>query len=287
MTAPASPRAAVPRPAAGRRPAAGPGVRFRDLLAAEWIKLWSLRSTRWVLGLGVLLVIAAALQKSLDAYDSWPTFRPVEKAHFDPMTAAFSGVTATLVMIGASVVGALAIAGEYSTGLIRTTLTAVPARGRVVAAKATVMAGVMLVLGAVLSLGTFAVSQAILSGRGVALSPGDSGVPHVLVANALLAPLSALVGMGIGALLRHTAGTVAACCAVLVIVPGFFKPTVHQWANDLYAWFPFYDWVHCLSLRHPLSAPALPTTSGSWIVFALWPLVAAVLAVIVVRRRDV
>ena len=211
----------------------------------------------------------------------------MERAHFDPMTAAFSGVTATLVMVGASVVGALAIAGEYSTGLIRTTLTAVPARGRVVAAKATVMAGVMLVLGTALSLGTFAVSQAILSGRGIALSPGDSGVAHVLVANALLAPLSALVGMGLGAFLRHTAGTVVACCAVLVIVPGFFEPNVHQWVNDLYAWFPFYDWVHCLSLRHPRSAPALPTINGSWTVFALWPLVAAVLAVIVVRRRDV
>jgi ABC-2 type transport system permease protein len=287
VTAPASPRAVGPAPGALRRSVADPGVRFGDLLAAEWIKFWSLRSTRWVLGLGVLLVLGSTLQKSLDAYHSWPTFRPVEKTHFDPLTTAFSGVTATLVMIGAGVVGALAIVGEYSTGLIRTTFTAVPARGRVMTAKATVMAGVMLVLGAVLSLGTFAVSQTILSGRGIALSPGDSGVPHVLVANGLLAPLSALVGMGVGALLRHTAGTVATCCAVLVIAPGFFKPTVHQWANDLYAWFPFYDWVHCLSQRHPRSAPALPTTTGSWIVFAVWPLVALALAVVVVRRRDV
>jgi ABC-type transport system involved in multi-copper enzyme maturation permease subunit len=277
----------VPAPGGGRRPAADPGVRFGDLLAAEWIKFWSLRSTRWVLGLGVLVVLGGTLQKSLDAYNSWPTFGPMEKTHFDPVNTAFSGLTATLVMIGAGVVGALTIVGEYSTGLIRTTLTAVPACGRVVAAKAAVMAGVMLVLGAALSLGAFAVSQAILSGRGIALSPGDSGVPHVLVANALLAPLSALVGLGVGALLRHTAGTVATCCAVLVIVPGFFKPTVHQWANDLYAWFPFYDWVHCVSQRHPSTAPALPTTTGSWIVFAVWPLVAVVLAVFVVRRRDV
>jgi ABC-type transport system involved in multi-copper enzyme maturation permease subunit len=287
VTAPASPRAVAPAPGARRHPGADPGVRFRDLLAAEWIKFWSLRSTRWVLGLGLLLVLGGTLQKSLDAYNSWPTFRPMEKAHFDPLTTAFSGVTATLIMIGAGVMGALTIVGEYSTGLIRTTLTAVPARGRVVAAKATVMAAVMLVLGAALSLSTFAVSQAILSGRGVALSPGASGVPHVLVANGLLAPLSALVGMGVGALLRHTAGTVATCCAVLVIAPGFFKPTVHQWANDVYAWFPFYDWVNCLSQRHPRSAPALPTTTGSWIVFAVWPLVSAALAAIVVRRRDV
>ncbi|MBO2452067.1 ABC transporter permease subunit [Actinomadura barringtoniae] len=266
--------------------AADPRVRFGDLLAAEWIKLWSLRSTRWVLGAGLLLVMAIAVQKSTEAYQEWPVYRPLERAHFDPMTTAFSGLTAIIVMIGSGVLGALVIVGEYSTGLIRTTMTAVPSRHRVIAAKAAVLATVMLVVGAALSLGTFAVGQMILSGRGIALTPGDPGVAHVLVANGSLAPVSALTGMGLGALLRHSAGTVAAVCAVLVIAPMAFRPTVHQWANDLYAWFPFYDWLHCLSLRHPRAASALPTFTGSWIAFALWPLIAFGLAVVAVRRRD-
>ncbi|MGK5553798.1 ABC transporter permease subunit [Actinomadura kijaniata] len=269
-----------------RYPAAEPGVRFRDLFAAEWLKLWSLRSTRYVLGLGALLFIGLAAQKSLSTYQEWPNFRPAEKAHFDPMTEAFSGVTAALLMIGAGCVGALAIVGEYATGSVRTTMTAVPARHLVMTAKVTVVAVVMLGVGAVVSLGTFTVSQAILSGRGIGLTLGDPGVAHVLVANALLAPVSALAGLGLGALLRHTAASVVTCSAVLVVVPTFFKPTVHQWVNDLYAMSPHYVWRTCLAMRDPRDLPGLPTTTGAWTVFALWPLATAALAVLAVRRRD-
>ncbi|ADI09884.1 hypothetical protein SBI_06764 [Streptomyces bingchenggensis BCW-1] len=285
-TASALPTAPAPAPAPSG-PSAGPRVRLRGLLAAEWIKLWSLRSTRWVLGLGVLAVIAMAVQGSLDTYHSWPDYGPMEKAHFDPMTEALSGVAVALMMIGAASVGALSIVGEYASGLIRTTLTAVPARHRVMTAKAAVVGGVMLAAGTAVSLGTFAVSQAILSGHGIGLSLGDPGVPRVLAANALLVPLSALVGLGIGAVLRHTAAAVVTACSVLVILPLFFKPSVHQWANDLYGMFPLYAWRHCLSQLHPRDLPALPTPTGSWLAFALWPLVAVGVTVLVVRRRDV
>lgn len=262
-------------------------ARFRDLLAAEWIKLWSLRSTSWLLGLGTLTMIGIAAQSSIDAALSWPTFTPMEQARFDPLAEAISTVTAVFVMIGAGSVGALTIAGEYATGLIRTTLTALPARHRVVAAKVTVVAGVMLATGTVITLSTYGISQAILSGHGATAALGDPGVLRVLTANALLAPVSALTGMGLGALLRHTAATIVTVCAVLVVLPASFKPTVHQWANDLYATFPFYVWRTCLSLTHPRDSPALPTITGSWIVFALWPLTAVALTLLVVHRRDV
>lgn len=73
MTSLVTPRTADP---AHTRAPAEPRVRWRGLLAAEWIKLWSLRSTRWVLGLGVLILIALAVQSSLDTYDNWPDFGP-------------------------------------------------------------------------------------------------------------------------------------------------------------------------------------------------------------------
>ncbi|MGW0194787.1 MULTISPECIES: hypothetical protein [unclassified Nonomuraea] len=262
-------------------------ARFHDLLAAEWIKLWSLRSTRWLFGLGILAIIAFAVQSSLDARNGWPDFTPMERARFNSLSEVFSGLSATMLMIGAGTVGALTIVGEYATGLIRTTLTAVPARHRVVAAKLAVVGAVMLATGALISAATFGVSQAILSGCGVAVSLGDSAVVRVLAANALLAPVSALVGMGIGALLRHTAAAVVTVCGVLVIVPTFLQPTVHQWLNDLYALIPFYVWRTCLGLPQLRDDPALPTVAGSWAVFALWPLAAAVLTLLVVRRRDV
>ncbi|WP_433211997.1 hypothetical protein [Microtetraspora malaysiensis] len=262
-------------------------ARFRDLLAAEWIKLWSLRSMSWLIGLGTLAIIAFAAQSSLNAYNSWPGFTAMEKATFTPLNEAFSALAASMLVIGAGSLGALTIVGEYATGLIRTTLAAVPARHLVVAAKLTVTGAVTLATGTLISAGTFGVSQAILSGRGVAVSLGDPGVLRVLTANALLVPVSALAGMGIGALVRHTAAAVVTVCAALVIVPTFFKPTAHQWLNDLYALVPFYVWRNCLHLPQLRDDPALPTVAGSWVVFALWPLVAAVVTLIVVHRRDV
>ncbi|MGI5489132.1 hypothetical protein [Microtetraspora malaysiensis] len=262
-------------------------TRFRDLLAAEWIKLWSLRSTPWLIGLGSLAIVAFAAQSSLNAYNSWPSFTAMEKATFTPLNEALSALGASMLVIGSGSLGALTIVGEYATGLIRTTLVAVPARHLVVGAKLTVIGAVTLAAGTLISAGTFGVSQAILSGRGVAVSLGDPGVLRVLAANALLVPVSALAGMGIGALVRHTAAAVVTVCAALVIVPTFFKPTVHQWLNDLYALVPFYVWRACLHLPQLRDDPALPTVAGSWAVFVLWPLAAAVVTLIVVRRRDV
>lgn len=265
----------------------GPRVRWRDLVAAEWIKLWSLRSTRWVLGLGVLILLLLALQSSLGTYDEWPDYGPIQRSHYDPMTEALSGAGVALLMIGAGTVGALSIVGEYASGLIRATLTAVPARHRVVLAKTAVLAVLLAVVGMVVSLGTFLLAQAVLSGRGIGLSVDDPGVPAVLAANAALAPLSALVGFGIGALIRHTATSVVATCGLLVVAPGFFKPTVHQWANELFGYFPYYAWHSTLSQLHPRTGEALPSAAEAWTGFAFWPVAAVLLAVLVVRRRDV
>ncbi|WP_405676476.1 ABC transporter permease [Streptomyces sp. NBC_00868] len=264
----------------------GPRVRWRDLVAAEWIKLWSLRSTRWVLGLGVLVLLLLALQSSLGTYDEWPDYGPIQRSHYDPMTDALSGAGVALLMIGAGTVGGLSIVAEYASGLVRATLTAVPARHRVVLAKTAVLAGLLAVVGTVVSLGTFLLAQAVLSGRGIGLSVSDPGVPAVLAANAALAPLSALVGFGIGALIRHTATSVVATCALLVVAPGFFKPTVHQWANELFGYFPYYAWRSTLSQLHPRTGEALPSVAEAWTGFALWPVVAVLLAVLAVRRRD-
>jgi ABC-2 type transport system permease protein len=268
-------------------PAKRTRARFRDLLTAEWIKLWSLRSTYWVLGLGTLLMIAGAVQGSTSTYNEWPTWTPFMKAHFYPTNDAFGVFAAFLVMIGAGSLGALTIVGEYSSGLIRTTFAAVPDRRRVVAAKVAVVAVVMLAVGILIATATFGVSQAILSGRHAGVSIGHPGIPRVVMANALLAPVSALVGMAFGALIRHTAATIVTVCLVLVVLPSAFNMNVHHWADDMYNAFPFYVWTNCLRMPHPINRPYFPTVTGSWIVFAAWPLVAAIVTGIVVNRRDV
>ncbi|MFI1394308.1 ABC transporter permease [Streptomyces sp. NPDC020681] len=265
--------------------------RFRQLLAAEWIKLWSLRSTYWVLGVGALVVIGInvnsarsnasrlAHQPAADPFN--PEFR------FDPMSTAFVDPAYQILMIIAGSVGAIVVFGEYTSGLIRTTFTAVPARGPVVAAKVTVVAAVMLVLGTAVSAASFGVSQALLREHG-GLSVSDPGALRAVVASALLAPLCALVGMALGALIRHATGTVVAVVGVLLLLPALFQGDTYRWVAEIGNAMPLTAWEALVEnpASHFDPGKYPETITEAWIVFAAWPLAAAVLAVVMVRRRD-
>lgn len=150
-------------------------------------------------------------------------------------------------MLAAGSVGAISIVGEYATGLIRTTFAAVPARRAVVVAKVTVVTAVTGAVGVVSATTAFAVSAAVLSGWQADIAATSPDAVRGIAASALLVPVCALVGMGIGALVRHTAPAVVTTTVVLLLPP---------------------------------------TTTGSWAVYLVWPLVAALAAVIVAQRRD-
>ncbi|WP_347879700.1 hypothetical protein [Streptomyces sp. Tu 2975] len=112
---------------------AEPGPRFLDLAAAEWLKLWSLRSTGWSLLVAASAVLAFNLGKAWDNVRYWPD-EPgyAEKFVADgiPLMHAFTTDACTVMMLAAGAFGALTVTGEYSTGLIRTTFAAVPPAGR-------------------------------------------------------------------------------------------------------------------------------------------------------------
>jgi ABC-2 type transport system permease protein len=258
--------------------------RFRELLTAEWIKLWSLRSTYLVLSLGSLAIIALDINSAIADYLDLSASTAAERASFNPLN--FSLPAMLLLMIAAGSVGALTIVGEYDSGLIRATFAAVPARRSVVAAKVVVISAVMFGLGAAIAVISFWMTQTVLSGRHVGWSIAHPGALRAIVAVALLAPACALVGMGIGALIRHTATTIVAVVVVLGVIPQFFNSHQHRWAADVgnamlvnahaRLVYPF-----AFGGRYPA------TITGSWIVYALWPLVAIILAMVVVHRRDV
>lgn len=153
-------------------------ARFRDLLAAEWIKLWSLRSTRWTLPLVFLFVIGVSVNSSLADHRNWPTY-PEERREmfrlYGPVRDAFPEAGYLLLILASATLGALTIVGEYQSGLIRATFAAVPARRAMVAAKAVVLAGVMLVFGTLTAATAFWASQAILADRGAGWSIGEPG----------------------------------------------------------------------------------------------------------------
>jgi hypothetical protein len=275
-----------------RRPTVtGTPARFRDLLAAEWIKLRSLRSTRWTLPLVFLFVVGVSVNASLADHRNWPTYPEGRREMFrlyGPVRDAFPEAGYLLLILASATLGALTVVGEYQSGLIRATFAAVPARRAVVAAKAAVLAGVMLVLGTVTAATSFWVSQAILADRNAGWSIGEPGVLRAVVASAVLVPVCALVGMGLGALTRHAAGAVATATAVLVLAPMVVDSDEHRWIAELYNALPLAAWLRLIEV-HPdvLNPDPFPATvTGSWLVLAGWSLAATLAAVTVIHRRD-
>jgi len=110
---------------------------FGRALRSEWIKLATVRSTWWSIGITALLTIGISIMLA-------------SAAEVDGIQAVVSSVQFTMLLAG--ILGAIAVTGEYSTGMIRSTLTAVPVRGAVLAAKAAVMAALIFVSTAVMQL---------------------------------------------------------------------------------------------------------------------------------------
>jgi ABC-2 type transport system permease protein len=271
-----------------------PRARFGDLLAAEWLKLWSLRWTPWSLVIGALAVTAFNVGAAYDHSHHWTDNHqtPAEFiANRLPLLDAFTTNAGMVMMLAASAIGALAITGEYSTGQIRTTFAAVPARRPVMAAKLCVISMVMTGFGAVVAAASFALTQAILSGRHAGVSIGYPGALRVVVASALLAPLSALIGAALGAVTRHSAAAVISSVLILQMLPIVVTDSRH-WAAVIDHALPFSAWMRLVDTLYDPNgagyahAPAHPwTITGAWTVYTLWAFGAAALTVTSIHRR--
>ncbi|MBD0695995.1 ABC transporter permease subunit [Streptomyces sp. CBMA123] len=262
--------------------------RFGDLLAAEWLKFWSLRSIPWVLGLGALVVIAANLKSAQYLHDHYlpGDGDPVVMKQV-ALNASFDTASADILMLLGGGLGAIVITGEYATGLIRTTLAAVPDRRAVLLAKAGVLTAVLLGFGAVSVGVSFALTQAMLADRGIGQSIGDPTALRYVAAAALFAPVCGLVGLCLGTLLRHSAGAVVGTVVVLFFLPSFVTER-YRWSADLLHALPFPAWQRLarttLAGMRPTDYPA--TVAGSWVTYAVWALASVVLATVVIQRRD-
>ncbi|MEV7559614.1 ABC transporter permease [Streptomyces sp. NPDC089795] len=263
-------------------PVPGPHARYRDLFASEWIKTRSLRSTPWTIALTVLFVIGSSAVATLA--DKATRSGPADFLPYD----AYPPASYWALILVASSMGALTVVSEYSSGLIRTTTVAVPARGSVVLAKAAVTAALWTAVGTVISAGSFLVSQAVLSGRHAAVPLTHPGVFRALVASALLAPVCALIGLGLGVLLRHSAATMVTSVFTLLMLPPMFSES-DRWSADINHAMVSAAWKRLVQNWEPDpgSLGYTATVTGSWTVYTLWPLITVALAVLVVRRRDV
>jgi ABC-2 type transport system permease protein len=185
---------------------------------SEWTKLWSLRSTRWSLlaavvaqaGLGILI---AAVQMS-----RWSSLSAHDRAVYDSIDTGVGGYHLAQLAIG--VLGVLVISGEYSTGMIRSSFMAAPRRLPVLWAKIGVFAAVTFGLMLVATLISFFGVQAIVAGHHVQHSIGDPHALRAVLGTALFLTVLGVLAVGLGALLRNTAGGIAAFVGLLFVLPG-------------------------------------------------------------------
>jgi len=220
-TAPASVHAFVPT---------GSGLSFTGLLRSEWIKLRSVRSTIWSYATVVLISFGMALLMSV-SIDFGDSPVPADaQATLLAQAATFGVFFGQLVV---AVLGVLAISGEYSTGMIRSSLTATPRRLPMLAAKAVVLFVCTFVVGVITTVGSYLVAASVLGGKGISASLTDPDLLLPLLGGALYLALVAVFALGVGAILRSSAGGIAAALGIILLLPIVLPMIPAQWATDL------------------------------------------------------
>ncbi|MFE4971507.1 ABC transporter permease [Kitasatospora sp. NPDC056651] len=276
-----------------RREPAEPAPRFLDLLAAEWIKLRSLRSTYWVLALASLVAIAVnvnAVHTDLLYIDHPPPRMPGRPPYaYDPLFHGLGSIAGDLMMVAAGSLGAITVFGEYTTGLIRATFAAVPDRRGVIAAKVLLIGGITGLAGLVVSAGSFLAVNAMLASRHVGLSLADDGCLRAVLGYAAIVPVCALIGMALGALLRHATASIVSLVMLLFVLPMMFGGDRYRWLKEIGTHLPPAT-VSRLTIN-PNSTTTMgkyaPSVLDSWITMGLWAAAAVAVTAVTVRRRDV
>ena len=216
----------------------GPRLRltYPHLVRSEWIKLRTLRSTAWIgaVTFGVMVGLAALLSWGIKGIAD-TSEQPIPSA-----TILTAGVTLAQLALG--VLGVLTVTGEYAYGTIRSTLSAAPRRTGVLGAKAFVVGAAALALAVVSTVLAFLASQPILSSEGTAIDLADGEQVRAILGGALYLTLVALFSVGIGAIVRHTAGAVCVVVGVFFAVPVLFQIVQAilglDWLARIYEYLP-------------------------------------------------
>jgi ABC-type transport system involved in multi-copper enzyme maturation permease subunit len=247
------------------------------ILKAEWTKLRTLPSTWRTAALTLVLGIGFSVAVALSQMSQWHTMTAQQHQVFDPASASMSGV-----MIAAVVLGTLAVrtvTAEYSTGMIRSTFSAMPARPLVLAAKAATTAAFAFPVTLLGNLAGFELGQRIFASRHVAVTIGHPGVLRALFFGALAVSLVAVIGVGIGGLIRHTAG--AATTLALIIIGGL---TVGQFLPA--GWRQYLPGIATQAAVTVHRSAGLLRPGTALVVLAVYAVIALGAAALRVARRD-
>ena len=192
-------------------------VTLGSVTRAEWIKFYTVRSTMWgylvtlILTLGIGILITSAIRSQ------WTTFDPVRKIIFDPVSTSLAGTLFAQLAVG--VIGVLFIASEYSTGAIRTTLSAVPNRTQLVVGKLIVLSVTTLIFCEFVCVGAFLIGQRIFSGVVPTASLDNGAVVRSVLFAGVYLTLLAIFGFSLGLVVRVQAAAISIFTSLLLVVP--------------------------------------------------------------------
>jgi len=200
-------------------PARVPALRVTQgrVLRSEFTKFRSLRSTMWTLLAAVVLMIGLGALFSDVAASHYHTFNWAERTAFNPITTSLNGVIFAVVAF--RMLGALLMGGEYSTGMIRSSLAAVPRRLPVLWGKLAVFAGSIFSVSLVASFVSFFLGQALLSSHHLGVPVTAHDALRSVIGAALYVTVAGLIGVALGALLRNTAAGITTFAAVFFVLP--------------------------------------------------------------------
>jgi ABC-2 type transport system permease protein len=248
---------------------------------SEWTKFVSLRSTLWSLGVGILLTILFPILFALVTETHWAHMSAHDRANRHPLDIALAGVN--IAQLAIAVLGVLVITGEYSTGMIRSTLIAVPKRLPVLWAKIAVYATVSFVLLVPSVIIAFFASQEILAGHHILqISFSAPGVARAVIGGAVYVTLVGIFALGIGAILRNTAGGIATFVGIFFVIPPLMDVLPTSWNNAISQYLPSNAGRQLFALNH--GAHTLTPLAGGLLMVAYCAAVVAVAAVLLVRR---
>ena len=257
----------------------GHRVSFGRVFASEWIKFRSLRSTWYTLLAAVLAMVGIGGLISWATNNRWDHAPARELAGFEPIITSLRGVDLAQLAIG--VLGVLLISGEYATGMIRSTLTAVPRRLPVLWAKTLIFAVVTFVTMVLATLVAFLVGQHFLASHGTTLSA--PGAVRAIVAIAGYLTLVGMLAIALGFIIRSTAGGIATLVGLLLVAPGLGQLLPSDWQPHILPYLPSNAGASMYQVR---ADPSLLSPTGGLITLLVWVVVALLIGAVLLRRRD-
>jgi ABC-2 type transport system permease protein len=249
-------------------------------LRSELTKIRSVRSTYYTLiaffvtGVGFAIVASAGNRSN------------AEDASFDPVATSLRGAVylGELIIV---VIGALVVTSEYGTHTMETSLSAMPRRGVLYVAKAAVLAGVTLAASLIPSFASFFVGQAVLASTHAGASITSPGALRAVLLSAVFVTCCALLAFGLGAVIRYTAGAIAALFGAVFLIPLLAQALPSGWCHAIARWLPGGIALEPIIAVRPTGEPYLFGPYGQLAVFAGYAAIVAAVGAVLFRRRDV